>query len=1339
MLKKLKTMSRHFSGFAAILLAVMILLSLVSFQREDRPIANAEEPAAFSKTSMSLTNGSFGDTEGSGIIAQPASWSGAVLGENASKGSTLDGVIDLSPDKFNTYEVQDAVKLNMYDDNKESIPKSSPASPSDENKVLMINTNNANVAYGFTSYSLTLEANSFYKFSIWVRTGEFSEGGASITLNGLKNNVCINDINTQTYLRNVGYTGDFRDINTNEDRKFGWVNYAFFIETSTMYDSSVSITLGVGNNYSFEDKFGVSHQLRNTAQGYALFDEVSVYKYAPTDFDRERSLADKKKQFVNPHKEADSYYTNENETILYYSESNAHLLSMDDEGNLLKPGDAGYEASEVGSFNNNASGWDCADNSSDSSLITGPFNDYADTLGLKDVIAYSPNGNTDNIALFTSYDKNRDAFRSISVGYKTRSFIVKRQKRYKLSVWVKTVGGKIARAAVSGYDYRGANVGVSPSNPEYGKGQLRVETDFEEGSTDNRDARNGWKEIAFFLRGSYFTDYAVQLEIWLGSKDEKKGGVAMFDNVRIEEITNTEYMDYSGKGKPVIFDKDPEDASVFSNGSFNELEDHPNYNGLYNPLHWTRVIAGQDETDGMSTIVPNDSIEDYVVSGVVSSDAHNVTVSSSKTYTSFEEKVIPINTHKYSDTVSNMLMIKADESTLPDSYTEGVAVGYRSANFGVGSDSIYKIEVTLCAETEGYGASIVLKDENSILTSIENITSTGGKYNTYTFMIQTGDQSLTNPRVEIWLGLYDKINNRQKLSRGTVFVDSVSIEELTISVTAAKEEEEEKDENDARPKVKELTEEEKQQNLNALALFQEQSQIYITDPKNGKVAIYSNVVDNLYAFDTYSPDFVKTPYNFSLTTNNEGAVTYGIFDGTAVQSNGDTPDAHAGLYWNGGYSHNGAPDKYALIIKNNVPTYSNVKSKIRYTLKSGYYYKFSIIAKISVPGDQASTNYKGAYMSLVGETDGTTYALSDMRSTATVTTISGETDNFESDFKVFTVYLKASGEVAEEAEKQTKQNFSIEFGIGGQQIDQYAKGTFIIAGIAVEESTNAEAEEAQKLMDASGTDRTPYAVFINLSSTETEEENKDKEDENKCDMSNSWYIYSSILLVVALLVAGIALLVRHFAIKRKRIGTEVESSRLSYDRDYTLVKQHNILHNDEETIDELSRKETYDLFDEDLEREIAERKRLEKENEELSEEFAAFIPEDTVIDEVPSVDEAEEVESPAEFETEIEPEQSKSAVEEDSSAEEESQPTEQTEEVAETEQTEEEIDYNEIVDFASAARAKKAAKELEREKEKEQALAQKQAETEQAEEEKRRVAKAKADKRKFDEWDDFDD
>ena len=241
---------------------------------------------------------------------------------------------------------------------------------------------------------------------------------------------------------------------------------------------------------------------------------------------------------------------------MYYSESGAEYLAIDSNGYIMSPDDAGYSASEIGSFDNGWSGWTAAEGSYGGyAPNVNVFNGEMPEYGIIGEVPYSPNGANDRVFSLSTYeyegDPEKGHFKSEAIGYNSDYFNVNRYKNYRVSIWAYGIGENVTSAAISGFDYKGANNELG--SVDYGKGQLRVEGESVSSDSSNT-TRNGWKEIAFYLKGSSFTDYKVRVELWLGKKSAAAQGVALFDNVRIEEITAKEYTDYSGNGKSVSFD-----------------------------------------------------------------------------------------------------------------------------------------------------------------------------------------------------------------------------------------------------------------------------------------------------------------------------------------------------------------------------------------------------------------------------------------------------------------------------------------------------------------------------------------------------------------------------------------------------------------------------------------------------------------------------------------------------------------------------------------------------------------------------------------------------------------
>lgn len=1307
---KLKPVKQKVIAILTVLVMLAAALSYLSF-----PAFAGEAEAAttepYQKEAVEISNGEFDQTSGS-LPFEPSNWTAAELGEQP-KGATVSGVVDLTPDEINKEQTLKDLKLDIYDEFKHGGFPQTPFGksvsenasqlyfPGTNSKALMINSNESQIAYGYKSSSVSLTSNSYYKISAWVKTGEFDNSGASLMVDGLKNPLIFRNIETDPALNN------------NKDKNYGWVEYNFFIETSSMMDTSVTLSLQLGDAYTYTDSSGKTHSELHTATGYAFFDHITAYKLAPDEFLKNtENINDKTVGFPYPDKEDRTYSLSADGTQMYYSENEAEYLCIEN-GKIVSSDAAGFAGNEVGSFDNGSKGWSAAEESS-GNFQYGIFDSPNEALGIESAAPYSPNGTGDRIALVSTYDRsNNEKYESKNVGIVTDYFTVERFVNYRLSVWVKTENGAVASAAVTGYDYRG---GKTDPGVDYGKPQLRKTTELTEGDAENK-ARNGWKELAFYIKGSSFAAYDVRLELRLGKmaedgKTEDAAGVAMFDNVRIERITSKEYTDYSGGGTSVTFDPEAASSSI-TNNEFNNIEAYDEYIQPFKPSGWTLMGAGEDSTTGMSTHKVNEDYKNYVVSGVIASDA-----------TSFKYRKPDgteyidgnITTHKQTEAngvPSNLLMIKCDEETkLPAEQRKlgGVAVGYRSSSFSISSESVQRVDVTMLAdEIEGYGASIVLKNATNVIASVEGIKTTGNRYETYSFYVQTGTSDLSEVYLEVWLGLYDRNNNTDKLAYGTLLVENVSLTNMSAAESSG---------DDA------ADDSAKQQALeSARSLYAAKANEYHAKRAGAPTnyAVYSSLTEDFAAFDYYQTnDYVRIPYSWTIgsvaSNNGNDALRYGIFDASEQAP--------------ANYEHN-AENRYTMLVQNVTPAATRIKSTINYALASGSYYTIEVVAKVDIPTAQKAErpNYKGAY---IGITD-TDHKISDIKSTATVTDIFNPDSDVEGEYKTFTFYIKTAGELATDDDTDSSNTsdtiVTMEMGIGGTgSNEEWAVGTMYVNSITVTQSSNVDFEEAQAALEKGGALQGKYSVIADYSDKKDDPDKDDDKDDNNNITGDNWYVYTTVLLAVVLIVVLIAVAVRYYGIKRKRDAAG-SAGAPSYDREKTLVRQHNKRAEEAGAIRD-KQLDAYEAFDE-IEEDLIEEEQLRKlQAEELAILDAAEAAESEATAPEAETDNADE--SPAEAESE------EVTISEEQATEPTAEATETTENGAPTEEEADENIYDQIVDFTPSEEKKK---ELEAKKAaEERAKAEKEAAEKKAAEERAKAeAEKKAANRRYNNWDSFDD
>lgn len=1330
-----------------ILSLVLSVLTFISFADNSRSAAAVDTSQYSPVTETEVTNGDFGDPAGSDLVNTPTSWTGTAI-TSVPEGSVISGTINLSD-----LDNDDLEELELDGPVYTPFGKNNPADEfaGSDAYALLINSGGADIAYGYDSASISLSANSYYAISVWVRTSDFSDGeGASIKLSGMDNDIIIEDIDT------VDYYGDGTSYDASNH--YGWVEYEFYVATSTMSAPSVTISLQLGSSIKFTDQSGAEQTLMDTAKGWALFDHVTAKQYAPSMFESLTASVTDEHNFRDVFADR-TYKLSDDGTALLYSENDSAYLSVDAEGNLLDSDDAGYADGEIGSFDGNGNkGWQAAPQSYDKFFSdTGYYGSVREDMGINDSedIPYSPEGPDNDIFVISSpYNENTGAFSSASAGFATSEFKIERRKNYRLGVWVKTVvddhtsDDAIAGIAIRGTDYRGPlEDNDDPANN--GKGQLLVTSSGLAGDPDNT-SRYGWSEEVFYIKGSDFADYTISLELWLGmcatsdAAATSAAGIALFDNIRIEEISNSEYTSNSSNGTTVTFDAASADLSI-NNGSFNEIEDivrdkDGNDVTPYTPSDWTLMAAGEDGTTGMSGNVYNENYRDYVVGGVVSSDMTEYNYRAPGTLDTVKGQINPaLKTESLPD---NLLMIEAKESRLPTDENKGVAVGYRSLSFSVSANTVQRIDIKMRTENaEGYGANLALKNGDKEVATIQRITDTGSAgYKTYSFFVQTGDSSLSEMYVEIWLGFYDDEDNTTKLATGTVYVSEVSMTQLNAMTEDA----------DGNETTNEASLNEQREEFAA-----KQTAYKASMNDHGIIpdfACYSTYGSTIDSYNNYDDDFFKTPYNWTLAESSssgaEGvsAVSFGAFDaGSADESGAALPSS---------YTRNNAVNDDSLAIKNALPAYSKVTGDVTYTLNGGSYYKLTVVMQAIIPIDQLSDKYKGAYIAI----DDTEYGLFDVKTT--------KNDNGESEFQEFSIYIHTDGTAPtesdsedEETESGTTKSMTVAFGIGGNAVSEYARGTLIINDISLETIESSQFEDARSEIENSGAIASSHNAIADYTGGEQETTEEDTDTPSDTDESgNDWYIYISVVLAVVILIAVVAAIVRYLAIRRKRNGGASASGKLSYDRETTLRIQHNERAGEDEGI---LPADAYEAFDEDIEdaiemkKALAEAEALAAENRGETVDANAEVP----AEEVPASPESPASEAdgtePAAEDTATEASAEAEATDETVTAEETNEPkadetpsAESAERVTETENAEaapdaesEDDTYlysDEIVDFTPSEERRRELEEARAEKARRKA--EKEAARKAEEETRARLeAERREATRRYNKWDDFED
>ena len=174
-------------------------------------------------------------------------------------------ILDAEGNEVQTYEDEDG-KVYLDEELTQEL----------ETSILMLHNYRPSYYKGTETYysantTLTLEARTAAKISVWVKTAELYFDGATNTRTEVENehgayikvgtsvggnaldNFCIRNINTE--------------ILNPDGENNGWVQYTVYVQASSFASTTLNVTLGLGQNEIY------------TVEGYAFFDDVEVTTY----------------------------------------------------------------------------------------------------------------------------------------------------------------------------------------------------------------------------------------------------------------------------------------------------------------------------------------------------------------------------------------------------------------------------------------------------------------------------------------------------------------------------------------------------------------------------------------------------------------------------------------------------------------------------------------------------------------------------------------------------------------------------------------------------------------------------------------------------------------------------------------------------------------------------------------------------------------------------------------------------------------------------------------------------------------------------------------------------
>ncbi len=471
---------------------------------------------------VNISNNSFKSI--SGVYASGNSFTGWNAIDSSSRASGM--IIDVGT-SFSSYR-------NSYYLN------NNPNKSGSDDKILMINSKNSTkeedvfAKQGYSSNEITLEANSYYKFSVDVKTSlDGSTSGvysayASVYINGLRDK------------DNKPIEFSYEGINNTT-----WKTYYFFIATGSSAQT-VTMDLYLGSDTS-------------TSTGAVFFDEAHLERYAKSTF----------------------YTTIQSSTYGYefkdnLTDDNAKTKflvdGLIDKNAVLDMSGYNFDFEDLDTgINSLGNAWTRSSASTGGHAGIMPVGKnvmqpayFKETTGYDFVgydLDYNQNTRKENakaLVLYTTSPSN--------VTVQSKAFDIKAHGLYKLSVNVK----------VSEIKSGSFNIIVKENDSIYSKYSINKDNyklDSYSKTISNTNVSNAFKNdyttIDIYIKGHDFYDTSVNLEFALGSNEETAQGCVVVDNITLSYV---DYNAYSSASDKKEFSAYTPDTSNLPNNLFNITE-----------------------------------------------------------------------------------------------------------------------------------------------------------------------------------------------------------------------------------------------------------------------------------------------------------------------------------------------------------------------------------------------------------------------------------------------------------------------------------------------------------------------------------------------------------------------------------------------------------------------------------------------------------------------------------------------------------------------------------------------------------------------------------------------
>lgn len=264
-------------------------------------------------------------------------------------------------------------------------------------------------------------------------------------------------------------------------------------------------------------------------------------------------------------------------------------------------------------------------------------------------------------------------------------------------------------------------------------------------SNSTNELINNYTTCTFYIKGRSLYNTSYNIELWLGSKENKAKGVVVFDSIKIEDISNENYTNASTGSTSVkmALDSDPSNY-IISNSSFNDvIKSNKTLTYPLTPANWTH--STDDERDVCFGVInTNDSIYD-----AHKSDLGNV-----------DNPGNPKGFGSTSTDTNNILVMQNYNKTYQTA---------TSSKFSMDKESYYKLSfdykiIETNLDSKLFNVYLIDEDGN-VLYANENL-STTYTWKSYSIYINTKEYSST-------LSLVLSLGTNDNLVQGLAYIDNV--------------------------------------------------------------------------------------------------------------------------------------------------------------------------------------------------------------------------------------------------------------------------------------------------------------------------------------------------------------------------------------------------------------------------------------------------------------------------------------------------------------------------------------------------------------------------------------